>query len=551
MEEEPSLRLVQAADGSQVFLDWEGNIVGILSELESAEAVFVTPPQVPGWPARVREVQATPVVGDLDGDGRLEVVFPSISNAGGLYAFRADGTPQPGWPVAANRTGSSASLADIDGDGAVEVFLGTGGAVLGLRSDGSAVPGWPRPISARTVAIDDLDGDGDLELALSRGETAYVLDSNGNTLPGWPVLFPTPTDGASKGPAVGDVDGDGVAEIVLGLIALPSLYLIDLDGTIRPGFPITYPFGLGEGVSMADVDGDGGQELIFEESGGSWILDRDGVPLPGWPSIPTAGNITPAVGDLDGDGRLEAVWGTPGGTAHVYALHDDGTAVAGWPVAVPTFAINPQPTLGDIDGDGGVDVVVGGFTASFSARGRVHAWHADGTPVSGFPFDVPEGKAILTSSVTITDLDLDGDVDLVVGTVTGIGGTNDGRVFAFDLAAPYDPTTLEWPTLGHDFQQTSRCEPPDRAPVPEAGPDLVVECTSPEGALVVLNGSASSDPDVGDEIVAFEWFEDFGLPGQVLLGTGEVLEVVLPLASMRSPCGCGTGPGREGRTRSW
>jgi hypothetical protein len=34
---------------------------------------------------------------------------------------------------------------------------------------------------------------------------------------------------------------------------------------------------------------------------------------------------------------------------------------------------------------------------------------------------------------------------------------------------------------------------------------------------------------VGDEIVAFEWFEDFGLPGQVLLGTGEVLEVVLPL----------------------
>jgi len=72
----------------------------------------------------------------------------------------------------------------------------------------------------------------------------------------------------------------------------------------------------------------------------------------------------------------------------------------------------------------------------------------------------------------------------------------------------------------------------NRPPVADAGPDTEVECTSPAGALVSLDGSGSSDPDstpgTNDDIVSFRWFEDFGLPTEELLGAGETLDVTLP-----------------------
>jgi VCBS repeat protein/thrombospondin type 3 repeat protein len=62
-----------------------------------------------------------------------------------------------------------------------------------------------------------------------------------------------------------------------------------------------------------------------------------------------------------------------------------------------------------------------------------------------------------------------------------------------------------------------------------------VECGGPAGGLVLLDGSASTDPDsaagTNSDIVSFEWFRDFGLPGQGLLGTGRLLRVILPLGA--------------------
>jgi hypothetical protein len=62
-----------------------------------------------------------------------------------------------------------------------------------------------------------------------------------------------------------------------------------------------------------------------------------------------------------------------------------------------------------------------------------------------------------------------------------------------------------------------------------------VECASPAGSVVRLDGSGSSDPDsspgTNDDLVGFEWFEDFGLPTQVFLGEREVLEVLLALGA--------------------
>jgi hypothetical protein len=66
-----------------------------------------------------------------------------------------------------------------------------------------------------------------------------------------------------------------------------------------------------------------------------------------------------------------------------------------------------------------------------------------------------------------------------------------------------------------------------------AGDDQLVECTGPEGATVVLDGSGSSDPDstpgTADDIALYEWLEDLGTEEERLLGTGPVLMPTLPL----------------------
>ena len=77
--------------------------------------------------------------------------------------------------------------------------------------------------------------------------------------------------------------------------------------------------------------------------------------------------------------------------------------------------------------------------------------------------------------------------------------------------------------------------PCNAAPVASAGTDRTVECATAGGTVVSLDGSASSDPDStpgsNDDIVLFEWLEDAGTSDVMLLGTGELLDVFLPLGA--------------------
>jgi len=73
---------------------------------------------------------------------------------------------------------------------------------------------------------------------------------------------------------------------------------------------------------------------------------------------------------------------------------------------------------------------------------------------------------------------------------------------------------------------------PPRA-VPAA--PVASECDRPGGALIVLNGSATEDPDshagTQDDLASFEWLRDPGLPGEQPLGTGSVLPLLLPIGT--------------------
>jgi len=122
---------------------------------------------------------------------------------------------------------------------------------------------------------------------------------------------------------------------------------------------------------------------------------------------------------------------------------------------------------------------------------------------------------------------------------------SDGVVFAFfGRSVSVDADTIVVGALadrdkgfdsGSAYVFESNVFESNQPPMADAGADTLAECTSPAGALMALDGSASTDadstPGTNDDIVLFEWFENFGTSYPILLGTGETLDVPLTLSS--------------------
>jgi hypothetical protein len=123
--------------------------------------------------------------------------------------------------------------------------------------------------------------------------------------------------------------------------------------------------------------------------------------------------------------------------------------------------------------------------------------------------------------------------DSVLPGLIGLDGLPDGPASVCVTATDAGEACLSFSKQGEEDMaiNDAACGPPTAA----AGVDAQVECESPAGGAVTLDGSGSTDPNstpgTNDDIVLFEWFEDFGLESETLLGTGEILTVSLPLGT--------------------
>jgi hypothetical protein len=169
------------------------------------------------------------------------------------------------------------------------------------------------------------------------------------------------------------------------------------------------------------------------------VYDHTGSFHPGWPR-PVRGMVrsSPALADLDGDGRLDIVLGTSrtggvGDSACVYVFSDGGIVRPGWP-AYAEGDFESSPVIGDIDGDGEMEVIIGCTDC------RVYAYNRDGSRLSGWPRRVTRE---VYSTPVLSDLDADGDVEVAVGGY-------DALMHVLDLGAPCDSALMDWPGLCHD-----------------------------------------------------------------------------------------------------
>jgi hypothetical protein len=448
------------------------SLIATLVWLQGASvAIQAAPPVHPGWPSTPVSVNAeTPVAADIDGDGKLEILW---GRRFGVSARHEDGSFVTGWPAAMfeSPTGPPA-VAKLDGAAIVGMlsndFNVRKGQVSLWRGDATPLPGWPKEITTgnHTVShqmplvLADVDGDGRPEViyvsstAVSSGTAVIHVDRiDGTPLPGWPVTLPVGSGDIFDGsPAVADVDGDGRLDLAVGSLE-HKLFLFHDNGVLFPGWPRTQGGDLRTAsVSFADINGDAALELVATTAGGEIaVYDTAGNLLPGWPRGVNGQPYPPAFADLENDGtlgvinndtKLEMVFGTLSGG--VYVLRSDGTNFPGWP---KTFPIRVHSVaLADINSDSKVDLL------ATDGERNVYAWNYDGTAVTGlgFPFQIP-GSFGFYSGPIVSDIDGDG--------LNEFFALGEGYIHVWDLPTTYNPFLARYPDFMGDVQHRSRYAP--------------------------------------------------------------------------------------------
>jgi hypothetical protein len=318
-------------------------------------------------------------LGDLDGDGDLDAYLGNYGGSGRVFLNDGTGFYTDTGQTAGTYWTAGVALGDLDGDGDLDVFesaVGIGGGFnMVLWNDGSGgFTSSGQSLGSSDswyTALGDLDGDGDLDAFVPNGSTSegpepnrvYLNDGNGNFIDSDQVLGLQ----RSAGVGLGDLDGDG-----------------DLDAFVANG-------------------------QSFPEPNKVWFNDGHGSFIDSGQNLGTGESLIVALGDLDGDGYLDAyvtnVNQGVGEADEVWINDGYGTFTL---IQSVGSAESAASALGDLDGDGDLDAVVGGAITA--------VWLNDGTGT------FTETGQILPGSVipAVGDLNGDGSLDLFMGT--GISG---------------------------------------------------------------------------------------------------------------------------------
>lgn len=367
-------------------------------------------------------------LGDLDGDGDLDAVLSGDSGSPQNRVLINDGAAR--FHDSGQRLGTAETLgialADLDGDGDLDTFAAnwkTGNVIWLNDGRGSFTDSDQRlgTDPAIHVALADIDHDGDTDACVTCKlvpSRLWMNDGSGR----FSATDLTASERPALGVAIADFNGDGRNDVLIGNG--------DLGGD-RPMFPNQTFLSTGDlswnnhwlgaeataDFGIADLDGDGDLDAFlangFDMPNRVWLnrnLDeRETGPVRFYDSGQALGNATSnevELGDVDGDGDLDAVVANINGEANTVWINDgSGRFAVGQRLLDPPKAFDVG--LGDLDGDNDLDV----FLTNKEGSNRV--WLND----SKGNFE-PVGQQLghaASNQVALADFDKDGDLDAWIG----------------------------------------------------------------------------------------------------------------------------------------
>lgn len=325
------------------------------------------------------------------------------------------------WRAPTGGAVSQVLLTDLDGDGTADVLSLEGGRAVARRLDGGVLWDTAPLQAAQIVAVTDVDGTGGAEVLLRTKRTAALLAA-----PTGALLWQSPSELATDLWAVrtGDVQGDGTLELALvnnsvnsGTDATVSVFTFPdgpASGTLLAQTGPTCEGEPGRILAFGDVDGDGVLDIVntgrahvcaWSATTGALLAVSEALPDP-----MAVGEMSTA--DVDGDGRDEIFVFTDWTlvdvpSRRVYALGWDGGALKLEWTVTPTDPVTARHTwaprpLVDADGDGSLDVV----TSFWEDGWRTMVLAA----ATGAPIATLDGRV----AIDVADVDGDGVPELLV-----------------------------------------------------------------------------------------------------------------------------------------